>query len=285
MKKEQPEERMLGAIQRNDEKVRAQGFQAGIKVGRAQAITAIRDRLSLAVIKQWIDIKKDKPWLATGETWEDWAKPHLGYSYKHIDEAIKNVQAIGEELYEILEAIDVQQKDLVAMRRAIERGAARIEGSVLIVGRHKFDLSKDHKAIKEFVDELQATLTAAKEEAARAIARAKAKQDEAREEAKTLQAALAQAQDELKKWQGAKVPGGIVSEAEREVWLGLLRWYESFKAWLIVFDERREAGQLSDAAVQVLIGLCETIRDAASDAIEASKHDLAIERPRFTRVK
>lgn len=251
-------------------------------LGELRALVAVSDLCRLSAIKRLQDLKA---WcLSNRLNWEQLCDEALPKCRRTIDRYLETLETFGDGTYEtVIELTTAAER--VAARRLLKAGTIRHEGGCIVIGKKKIPNDPGHAhQILEVLREAIAQRDAAEAEADTERKLRKTDQDKAREEAKTLQAALQQAQDELKKWTGAKVPDGIVSEPERQLWASLSTWWQQFHAALIVFAHHRDQEQVSDAALAAFGGLLRAMRDELADTVQQIEADLQLERPTFRRV-
>lgn len=248
MQKPTAEERMLPAQRDEVKQVGAkeyhranraivEGFiEDGILTGRAQAITVTRVEQRFRELQQWLLIKQRQPWKRVGQSWEEWAEPNLGYSYKTIDEAIRDHEKLGDPLMQLLVELDVKKQQIRMLRRALEAGTVRIEGTAIIDGRLRLDVASDADRVKAYIDTLKAEKAVLAEELDGARQQ-QVKKDAASEKREAKLHELLEAKDQtIAHYTMTPESTALGTEADARFWPHLKDWQKEMELRFLQVD-------------------------------------------------
>lgn len=209
----------------------------------ARAATARRVTERLEELHRWAQTKLDKTWKLYGQTWEEWAEPNLGYSYKHIDDAIAAREVIGDALLRILMEFDVQKQQVRALCHAVTRAGLQIEGTVIRDGALVLDVATDTAGALEYIERLHTAREAKKREAQEARRESKyakeqlARQQEVSENREAKLHELLEAKDKkIAHYEMTPESTSLGTEADARVWPHLKDWQEEMEVRLLQVD-------------------------------------------------
>lgn len=154
------------AEQQNREQMIAECHQVIGRIQATQMITKFGNVSELMWVK---DIKesalyKEVPGLGS---WENFCKS-IGYTSRHINEQLANLEALGAQFLETVSGLRVGYRDLRKLRQLNHEGAVYIDDQSVLIGGDAIPLDFDHRddlqaAIEKVLQEKDAELIDAKD--------------------------------------------------------------------------------------------------------------------------
>jgi len=194
-------------------------------VGYARLVTAQRVEAQLAELGLWARIKAAKPWKAVGQTWEEWAEPNLGCSYKTIDRAIEARITIGEPTLKLLMEFDITKTQVRALCRAVRQEGLQIEGTVIRDGEIVINIATEPARALDYLERRdvadrarQEELRILKEESKAKDTRLAEHQEMARKEATLRHELLDAKQAQIRALSQLHPPADLAADADRKSW-------------------------------------------------------------------
>lgn len=131
-------------------------------IGRLEAFALVRKVVTVSSLMQIKEIKESRAYkqLPGVSNWGNFCEK-IGYSTRHIDEQLDNLEVLGDEFLETVSSFKIGFREIRRIKKLARDGAIQVSDSEVIIGDDHIPLSPDHK---EDLEEALERLVMAKDE-------------------------------------------------------------------------------------------------------------------------